>query len=91
MSFDDGEVVIFRGRPGGILWIEPELEERTGIDEDDVPERFVPAIRAGNEQATLEEARQLVRNIERDIEALEERRESSTTTTTAGTTTTRTP
>lgn len=91
VTFEDGEVVIYRGRPGGILWIEPELEEGTGISEDDVPARFVPAIRAGNEQASLEEARQLVENIERDIAELEERDESTTTTTTAGTTTTRAP
>jgi protein phosphatase len=91
VTFEDGEVVIYQGRPGGILWIDPELEEGTGIAEEDVPARFVPAIRAGNEQASLEEARQLVANIERDIEELEERSESSTTTTTAGTTTTRAP
>jgi protein phosphatase len=89
VTFDDGEVVIYQGRPGGILWIEPELEERTGIDEDDVPARFVPDIRAGSEQASLEEARQLVSNIERQIDELEERTSPTTTTTTAGTTTTR--
>ena len=90
VAFDDGEVVIYQGRPDGILWIEPQLEERTNIDEDDVPARFVEAIRARSEQATLEEARQLVRNVRRDIEEREERSET-TTTTTAGTTTTRAP
>jgi hypothetical protein len=90
VTFEDGEVVIYRGRPDGILWIDPEFEEGTGIPEEDVPERFVPAIRAGNEQATLGDARQLVANIRRDIEELEER-DDTTTTTTAGTTTTRAP
>ncbi len=91
VTFDDGEVAIYQGRPGGILWIDPELEERTGIAEDEVPARYLPAIRSGNEQASLEDARQLVRNIERDIDELEERRSTSTTTTTtaAGPTTTR--
>jgi protein phosphatase len=89
VTFDDGDVVIYRGRPGGVLWIEPELEERTDIAEDDVPARFVPGLRSGSEQASLGEARQLVRNIERQIDELEERSGPTTTTTTAGTTTTR--
>ena len=74
----------------------PELEERTGIDRDDVPERFVPSIEAGNEQPTLAEARQLVANIEADIDDderhdpdhHEHHPDRSTTSTTAGTTTT---
>jgi serine/threonine protein phosphatase PrpC len=71
VAFDDGEVVIFQGRPGGILWVDPELEERTSIDEEDVPDRFMRAIQAGNEQPSLSKAQQLVRNIEQEIEDLE--------------------
>ena len=95
VTFDDGEVVIYQGRPGGILWVDPALEERTGIPRDDVPERYERSIIAGNEQATLEKARRFVRNIENEIEELEDResttsttRPGSTTSTTAGTTTT---
>ena len=29
---------IFRGRPGGFLWFDPTVEERTGITPDDVPD-----------------------------------------------------
>jgi protein phosphatase len=94
VTFDDGEVAIYQGRPGGILWVDPELEERTGLAEEDVPARYVPAIRAGNEQSSLEKARRFVRNIEAEIEELEDSttsttRPGSTTSTTAGTTTTR--
>lgn len=91
VTFEGDEVVIFQGRPDGILWIDPELEERTGIDRADVPERFVPRIIAGNEQPSLAKARQLVANIEDEIATRDERRASpstTTTTTTAGSTTT---
>jgi protein phosphatase len=99
VAFDEqDQVVIYQGRPGGILWVDPELERETGIDREDVPARYVPRIIAGNEQATLAKALQLVENIERDIAEREEREDSTTTTrpgsttsTTAGTTTTRTP
>jgi protein phosphatase len=82
VSFDGDEVVIYQGRPGGILWVDPELEERTGIDRADVPERYVPAIIAGNEQPSLAKARQLVGNIERDIDEGDTGTGTSTTTTT---------
>jgi protein phosphatase len=92
VAFDGDEVVIYQGRPDGILWIEPELEERTGIDRADVPERFLPRIDAGNEQPTLAKARLLVSNIEAGIDdaatTSTSTTSSSTTSTTAGTTTT---
>jgi protein phosphatase len=92
VTFDGDEVVIYRGRPGGILWVEPELEERTGIQREDVPDRFVPRVEAGTEQPTLAEARQLVANIEADIaddRPATTTTSSSTTSTTVGPTTTR--
>ncbi len=85
VGFDGDEVVIFQGRPGGLLWIDPELEERTGIDRDDVPRRYLAGVEAGNEQPSLAEARGLVANIERDIDDADAPR---TTTTTGSTTTT---
>jgi serine/threonine protein phosphatase PrpC len=84
VAFEGDEVVIFQGRPGGILWVDPELEERTGIDRADVPPRYVPGILAGNEQPSLAKAREHVANIERDIDALEADPGTSTTSTTSG-------
>ena len=97
VTFEDDEVVIYQGRPGGILWVEPELEERTGIDRDDVPARYVRRAR-GRAASTRRWPRPqaYVANIERDIEELDDGharprpppRPDSTTSTTAGTTTT---
>ncbi len=90
VGFDGDEVVIYQGRPDGVLWLDPELQERTGIERDDVPQRYIPAIVAGNEQPSLAKARQLVANIERDIDDGGESPGGSTTTTTRSTTTTST-
>ena len=76
VGVDDGEVVIYQGRPGGLLWIDPTLERRTGIDTDDVPVRYRDDLEEGREQSSLAEARRYVSNIERDIRA------TTTTTTT---------
>lgn len=88
VGFDDDKVVIYQGRPDGILWIDPKLVKRTSIDRADVPERYVPAIVAGNEQPSLAKAQQLVGNIERDIAEDGSGTGSSTTTTRPGGSTT---
>lgn len=33
---EDGEVVIFRGRPGGVLWMDPTIVQHTDIEYDDL-------------------------------------------------------
>jgi protein phosphatase len=77
VSFDADEVVIFKGRPGGFLWFDPTLEERSGIDRRDVPPGVVDEIEAGRDQATLEDARRFVANLEDQVDA------TTTTTTTS--------
>ena len=87
VAFEQDEVVIYRGRPGGILWVDPELEATTGIDRSDVPARYVAGIEGGAEFASLEKANAYVANIERDIEEREDVTSPSTTTTRPGSTT----
>jgi serine/threonine protein phosphatase PrpC len=76
------EVVIFRGRPGGVLWIDPELAESTGIQIDDVPAASVDAVRSGVEEPSLADAQRYVDNLRDQIA------DATTTTTTSTTTTT---
>jgi protein phosphatase len=78
VGFHGDEVAIYQGRPGGLLWIEPTLEQDTGITRDEVPARYTTALEAGHEHSTLAEANQYVSNIERDII---ERTATTTTTT----------
>ena len=85
VGFDGDEVVIFQGRPGGLLWIDPEVARRTGIDREDVPEVYLQGLIAGNEQPSFARARTLVVNIERDRDELVD---STTTTSTTSTTST---
>lgn len=94
VSFEDDEVVIYRGRPDAVLWVDPEVVETTGITRDDVPARYVDALESGQEHSSLAEAEAYVANIARDIEELDEgattttTRPDSATSTTSGTTTT---
>ena len=88
VGFQDDEVVIYQGRPGGLLWINPTLAERTTINRRTVPASYTASLTAGNEQPSLAAARRVVANIERDRDAA---REASTPTTTTTTTTTTPP
>ena len=81
---EDDEVEIYRGRPGGVLWIDPELVERTGIDEEDVPAEFRSDLLEGVTRPSLDSARRYVANLEERIEELEP---PPTTTTTSSTST----
>lgn len=67
VGFQDDLVVIYQGKPGGVLWLEPQLQERTPIRREDVPPALVGEIEEGKEQSTLEDARRYVANIEDQI------------------------
>ncbi len=90
VAFDGDEVAIFQGRPGGLLWIEPELTTATGIDRADVPARALPRLEDGVEQPSLRRAETYVANLERDIEDAAPPPTTSTTSTTSTSTTTTT-
>jgi len=77
----DDRVAIFRGRPGGLLWIEPELEEETSIPLSEVPAASVDAVQAGVEEPSLEDARRYVANLQEQIDRATATTTTSTTTT----------
>ena len=60
-----GEVVIFNGRPGGILWIDPEVEQRTGILVDDLAPAGEQKLEQELEWSSLDDAIDFVDQLER--------------------------
>ena len=86
---DDEEVTIFKGRPGGFLWFDPTVEDRTGISVADVPEAELPDLEDGVDQATRDDADNYVANLQSQIDHLADETTPTTTTTTTTTPTTR--
>jgi protein phosphatase len=84
VGFEDDKVAIYKGRPGGLLWIEPELVDITGLDRDRVPASHRRDIEAGIEESTLADARRYVANVSEQADELD----PPTTTTVPRTTTT---
>lgn len=89
VGFEGDRVAIFQGRPGGVLWIQPDLVDTTDLERDRVPRDSVSDLEEGQEQTTLEDAEAYV---ERLTERADELSPTTTTTTTrpgTATTTTR--
>lgn len=61
------QVVIYKGRPGGLLWFDPTVEERTDLVVDQLRGSQEQALRDGKEEPSLEDARGYVQNIERQV------------------------
>lgn len=67
VKFDSaGHVVIYQGRPGGMLWYEPTVAEATDLDRTTVPARFVAELEQGKDEPSLAEAQAFVANIRRE-------------------------
>ena len=90
VGLDDEQVVIYRGRPGGLLWIEPRLAERSDLTLTDVPPSRLSAVAAGKEEPSLAAARDYIAALEEQAEA-ERSVTTTTSTTSSSTTTTRAP
>lgn len=84
VGLDQNEVVIYQGRPGGLLWYQPTVVERTGITVLQVPGEFGADVAKGRDEPTVADARDYVARIRAKIAG------TTTTSTASGTSTTST-
>ena len=66
VGFDGDQVVIFKGRPGGLLWFDPTVEERTRLTLDDVSPSRADDLLSGKTEPSLADAHRYLRNIARE-------------------------
>ena len=90
VGLDRGYVTIFQGRPGGLLWLEPSVVERTTITPSDLLSSNVVYLKQGMEESSYQAARNLVRSLSLERTVIIPS-ESTTTTTFLATTTTSVP
>jgi protein phosphatase len=81
VGFEGDRVAIFRGRPGGVWWVDPTLVDTTRLDRNEVPADTVDALVSGKEVASLEEATQYVDRLEERVFRAKEEANQTTTTT----------
>jgi PPM family protein phosphatase len=87
VGFEGDRVAIFKGRPGGVLWLNPLLEETTDIERSHVPADTRDDLDAGKEQSSLGDAHRYVDRLSVRADELA----ADTTTTTRPATTTSAP
>ena len=63
VGYAGDEVVIYQGRPDGVLWFDPTLEEGTGLFRQDLSESISAQIEGLFETATLEGARAFIAEV----------------------------
>jgi len=57
------QIIIFQGRPGGLLWFRPTIAVSTDVTTDQVESRHLPALESGQQEPTLTAARQFVNSM----------------------------
>jgi len=95
---DGGEVAVLKGKPGGLLWFQPTITERTDLEVVDLPEAAQRRVAEGIQTGTVDEARAVVDNLRTEAtppvttpRPTTTAQPTTTTTTTPATTTTRPP
>ncbi|MDQ1375037.1 MAG: family protein phosphatase, partial [Actinomycetota bacterium] len=71
VGVDKGNVAIFQGRPRGLFWFEPTLNQRTDLAVADVPPARRDDVQRGVEESSLSDARRYVTNLKDQAAALE--------------------
>jgi PPM family protein phosphatase len=69
VGLDGDRVAIYKGRPGGLLWFEPTLQERKPLTTADVLPSRLPDLRAGREEPTKADADRYVNNLRQEAAA----------------------
>ncbi|MGH9172260.1 MAG: protein phosphatase 2C domain-containing protein [Acidimicrobiales bacterium] len=88
VSVKGDDVVIYQGRPGGLLWLKPVIVETSSVRRTDLLPSTVTVLRSGILESSLDSAEQVVGRLKN--EALNAHDATTTTSTSAATTTTST-
>ena len=89
VTFDDaGQVVIYQGKPGGVLFFDPKLAETTTVQRDDLPAKYQQDVAAEKEFGSKADARRYAANLRTIISDRDAEQATTTTTAPASTTTT---
>lgn len=91
VGIDHGQLVVYRGRPGGFLWTKPEVVHRTGVTTAQVPQQYLGDLRRGVQESSYRDAVHYVNGLRSYQQSLQPGSVPPATTTSAppGTVTTR--
>ena len=70
VGLDHGTLVIYQGRPGGFLWFQPRVADRTGVRLSQVLPARYQDLRQGMEEPSLAAAHRYVHNLVEEAQSL---------------------
>lgn len=91
VTVDDGHLAIYQGRPGGLLWFQPKLVDRTPVTTADVLPIRLPALSGDVEETSLKAARSYVNDLYQEFVSQQQATQAPPPTTTIPSTTTTIP
>ncbi|HET9076898.1 MAG TPA: Stp1/IreP family PP2C-type Ser/Thr phosphatase [Acidimicrobiales bacterium] len=74
-------IVIYQGRPGGVLWMKPTVAQVTSYSTSDVLAVHIPALQAGQEEPSIGAAHSYVQNLVREYQQAQAANSAPTATT----------
>jgi protein phosphatase len=89
VGFDGDQVAVYRGKPGGVLWVDPELVETTDLTRSDLPQDVRSAVAGNKEFGSQGAATRYVVTLQSIVS--DQEKATTTTSTTSTTTTTTKP
>ena len=63
VGLHNSSIVIYQGRPGGVLWMKPTVAEVTTYTTGDILPVHIPALRSGQQESSLSGARVFVESL----------------------------
>ena len=90
VGFEGSDVVIYKGRPGGVLWFDPTVEARTPLKERDLTEEMAQEILGNPTFGDAASAQRYVNGIRDEVQPIPTTTLPLPVTTTSSTTTTST-
>ncbi len=86
VGFKGDKVAVYQGKPGGVLWIDPQLQETTQIDRSDLPEDARAMVAGNKEFGSEAAATRFIVTLQSIIDQQQGEEDAATSTTSTSTT-----
>jgi protein phosphatase len=70
VGYDGNDVVVYKGRPGGVLWFDPTVEAKTTLTEDDLTDELAEEIAANPTFSNAASAQKYVNGVRDEVQPI---------------------
>ncbi len=70
VGYDGSDVVVYKGRPGGVLWFDPTVEAKTTLTEDDLTDELAEEIAANPTFSNAASAQKYVNGVRDEVQPI---------------------